>query len=51
MNRRAELQEASPTAPLVMEAATVAEAYLRLLADRGIENLFANAGTDFAPII
>ena len=51
MNRRAELQVASPTAPLTMEAATVAEAYLRLLADRGIENLFANAGTDFAPII
>ena len=37
MNRRAELQVASPTAPLTMEAATVAEAYLRLLADRGIE--------------
>ncbi len=34
-----------------VEAATVGEAYLRLLADRGIENLFANAGTDFAPLI
>jgi acetolactate synthase-1/2/3 large subunit len=33
------------------EVATVGEAYLRLLADRGIENLFANAGTDFAPLI
>ena len=34
-----------------IEVATVGEAYLRLLADRGIENLFANAGTDFAPLI
>ncbi len=30
---------------------TVAEAYLALLASRGIEWLFANAGTDFAPLI
>jgi acetolactate synthase-1/2/3 large subunit len=30
---------------------TVADAYLELLADRGIDFLFANAGTDFAPII
>ncbi|GLQ55596.1 thiamine pyrophosphate-requiring protein [Devosia nitrariae] len=30
---------------------TVAEAYLHLLADRGIEYFFANAGTDFAPLI
>jgi acetolactate synthase-1/2/3 large subunit len=30
---------------------TVADAYLALLADRGIDFLFANAGTDFAPII
>ena len=29
----------------------VAEAYLALLADRGVDYLFANAGTDFAPII
>jgi acetolactate synthase I/II/III large subunit len=28
-----------------------AEAYIRRLADRGIEYVFANAGTDFAPII
>ncbi len=33
------------------ETLTVGEAYLRLLADRGIANLFANAGTDFAPLI
>jgi len=30
---------------------SVAEAYLALLAARGIEYLFANAGTDFAPIV
>src|SRR5215471_7668149 len=32
-------------------ATSVAEAYLALLADRGVEILFANAGTDFAPIV
>src|SRR3977135_2504405 len=30
---------------------SVAEAYLALLAERGIEYLFANAGTDFPPIV
>lgn len=30
---------------------TVAEAYVELLADRGVDFLFANAGTDFAPLI
>ncbi|MBO0739660.1 MAG: thiamine pyrophosphate-requiring protein, partial [Alphaproteobacteria bacterium] len=30
---------------------SVAEAYLTLLAERGIEYLFANAGTDFAPLV
>jgi acetolactate synthase-1/2/3 large subunit len=34
-----------------MKAATVAEAYLGLLALRGIECFFGNAGTDFASII
>jgi acetolactate synthase I/II/III large subunit len=29
----------------------VAEAYLTLLAERGIDYLFANAGTDFAPLV
>ena len=29
---------------------TVAEAYLALFAERGIEYLFANGGTDFAPM-
>ena len=32
-------------------ADSVAAAYLRLLADRGVEYLFGNAGTDFAPIV
>jgi acetolactate synthase-1/2/3 large subunit len=30
---------------------TVADAYLEVLADRGVEYMFANAGTDFAPLI
>jgi acetolactate synthase-1/2/3 large subunit len=34
-----------------IEAETVADAYLALLARRGIDFLFANAGTDFASII
>lgn len=34
-----------------IEAETVAEAYLTLLARRGIDYLFANAGTDFPSII
>ncbi len=34
-----------------MPARSVAEAYLALLADRGVDYLFGNAGTDFAPII
>src|SRR5919206_4579820 len=38
-----------PRQPLAVES--VAEAYLALLAERGIEYLFANAGTDFAPIV
>ncbi len=32
-------------------ADNVAAAYLRLLAERGVEFLFGNAGTDFAPIV
>jgi acetolactate synthase-1/2/3 large subunit len=31
--------------------ASVAEAYLTLLKERGVDYLFANAGTDFAPLI
>jgi acetolactate synthase-1/2/3 large subunit len=34
-----------------MPARSVAETYLALLANRGVDYLFGNAGTDFAPII
>ncbi|MFZ9502455.1 MAG: thiamine pyrophosphate-binding protein, partial [Beijerinckiaceae bacterium] len=34
-----------------IESGIVADAYVELLVDRGIEFLFANAGTDFAPLI
>lgn len=34
-----------------IQSGTVADAYLALMADRGIDYLFANAGTDFAPLI
>src|SRR6201987_2131823 len=33
------------------EGGSVAGAYLALLADRGVDYLFGNAGTDFAPLI
>ncbi|MGA8020956.1 MAG: thiamine pyrophosphate-requiring protein [Desulfobacterales bacterium] len=35
----------------ISSASTVAEAYLELLASRGIKYFFGNSGTDFAPII
>lgn len=35
----------------VIENCTVSDVYLEILADRGVEYLFANAGTDFAPLI
>lgn len=34
-----------------IDSGIVSDAYLRLLADRGVDYLFANGGTDFAPII
>jgi len=34
-----------------VEVETTAQAYLELLRDRGIEYLFANGGTDFAPLV
>lgn len=34
-----------------IQAETVAEAYLTLLKDRGVDYLFGNAGTDFASVI
>src|SRR5262245_34517233 len=48
-----ERRKPSRDPPIVTDANTrmTAEAYLGRLADRGIEYVFANAGTDFAPII
>ena len=37
--------------PKTQKADTVAGAYLALLANRGVDYLFGNAGTDFAPLI
>ncbi|MDB5508619.1 MAG: thiamine pyrophosphate enzyme-like TPP-binding protein [Hyphomicrobiales bacterium] len=34
-----------------IENGTAADAYLAVMADRGVDYLFANAGTDFAPLI
>jgi acetolactate synthase-1/2/3 large subunit len=40
-----------PGHPVAFHPTTAAEAYLGLLASRGVEYLFANGGTDFAPIV
>jgi acetolactate synthase I/II/III large subunit len=40
-----------PSHPVASQPATAAEAYLGLLAARGVEYLFANGGTDFAPVV
>ena len=40
-----------PAHPVESQPATAAEAYLGLLAARGVEYLFANGGTDFAPVV
>jgi acetolactate synthase-1/2/3 large subunit len=37
--------------PKQQKALSVAQAYLALLADRGVDYLFGNAGTDFAPLV
>ena len=34
-----------------VQVSSVAEAYLELLAARGIDYFFGNGGTDFAPIV
>jgi acetolactate synthase I/II/III large subunit len=39
------------TRPAKAQHGTVAGAYLALLADRGVDYLFGNAGTDFAPLV
>ena len=40
----------SKAEPAALKADTAAEAWLTLLAARGVEYLFANGGTDFAPV-
>ena len=40
-----------PDHPVVFKPETAADAWLGLLAARGIEYLFANGGTDFAPVV
>jgi len=40
-----------PDHPVSFKPETAAEAWLGLLAARGIEYLFANGGTDFAPVV
>ncbi len=37
--------------PVAFKPETAADAYLGLLAARGVEYLFANGGTDFAPVV
>ena len=37
--------------PTDLATTSVADTYLSLLASRGVDYLFANAGTDFAPLI
>ncbi len=49
-NRRAQ-NSATPETHHAAKLETTAEAYLALLKSRGIDWLFANAGTDFAPVI
>ncbi len=45
-------QAAAPKAePAPFKPETAAEAWLGLLASRGVEYLFANGGTDFAPVV
>ena len=38
-------------AKVTLNNVTVSDAYMALLADRGIDYWFANAGTDFAPVV
>src|SRR5688572_16960786 len=40
-----------PMARKTVAVETTAQAYLELLRERGIEYFFANAGTDFAPLV
>ena len=40
-----------PDHPVTFKPETAADAWLGLLASRGVEYLFANGGTDFAPVV
>ena len=40
-----------PDHPVAFKPETAADAWLGLLAARGVEFLFANGGTDFAPVV
>jgi acetolactate synthase-1/2/3 large subunit len=44
-------KEQPAPAPASFEPETAADAWLGLLASRGVEYLFANGGTDFAPVV
>ena len=44
-------EPAAKVEPAGFKAETAAEAWLGLLATRGIEYLFANGGTDFGPVV
>jgi len=48
---RIEIERETDMSKKTLKKCTVADAYLTVLADRGIDYLFANAGTDFAPLI
>jgi acetolactate synthase-1/2/3 large subunit len=48
---RIEIERETDMSKKTLKKCTVADAYLAVLADRGIDYLFANAGTDFAPLI
>ena len=40
-----------PDHPVTFKPETAADAWLGLLAARGVEYLFANGGTDFGPVV
>jgi acetolactate synthase-1/2/3 large subunit len=45
------MRRMKPDHPVQFKPETAADAYLGLLAARGVEYLFANGGTDFAPVV
>src|SRR5258706_5927883 len=46
-----EICHVKPDHPVTFKPETAADAWLGLLAARGVEYLFANGGTDFAPVV